>query len=138
MRITNNPIHAPLRAALHVADDAVSWYESGPVADLEFSSNVVVRRLAVAESPTHWDTAPVGISPSNTKNATVHRNLRILHNEIHLHRGGTAPVVAVKSTRGVTLADNRIYSPGRQLLPKQMVVQENCSDVVVRDNIVIS
>ena len=73
--ITNNTIHSPLNPALQIADDAASWYESGPVMNVEFSNNVVVRRLTSQKTHARKDWPLVNVAPSNTKNATVHRNL---------------------------------------------------------------
>eukprot|EP01051_Picozoa_sp_SAG22_P007292 SAG22_NODE_508_length_9621_cov_30.889414_3_plen_570_part_00 len=139
VRISNNTIHTPLRPALHIADDAANWYESGPVTDVEFSGNLVLRNHSTAGSHAHQDSSPIDVAPSNTKNATVHRGLRILKNEIHLHQDSKLPVVTAKSIAGVTLEGNRIFSPGRALTLAQMVSAANCSDVVVtKDNTVIT
>jgi hypothetical protein len=138
VRIQNNTIHTPLRPALHIADDAASWYESGPVADVEFSGNLVIRNFTTFATHAHLDSPVVDVAPSNTKNATVHHNLRILHNDLHLHHGSNLSVVAVKSISGVTLAGNRIYSPGRPMSPASMVAAVNCSAIVVQANTVIT
>jgi hypothetical protein len=138
VRIRNNTIHTPLRPALHIADDAESWYESGPIADVEFRDNVVVRKHTTSGSHAHMDSPVVDVAPSNTNNATVHHNLRIINNELHLHRGSQLSVVAVKSIAGVTLAGNRIYSPGRALTPAQMVSAVNSSLIAVSNNTVIT
>ena len=135
--ISNNTIHTPLRPALHIADDAASWYESGPISDVEFSGNLVVRKHNQSGSHYHMDSPPIDVAPSNTKNATVHRNLRVLNNELHLHPGSKLSVVAVKSIDGLTLTGNTIYSPGRALTPAEMVHSINSSCITVENNTVV-
>jgi hypothetical protein len=138
VRILNNTIHTPLRPALHIADDAASWYESGPISDILFDGNIVIRKHNTSSSHAHMDSSPVDVQPSNTKNATVHRNLRVTNNELHLHQGSELGVVTAKSIAGVVLSGNRIFSPGRALLPAQMVSATNCSAIVVKDNTLIT
>jgi hypothetical protein len=138
VRISNNTIHTPLRPALHIADDAESWYESGPTRDIIFDGNTVIRKHNTSSSHARTDSSPVDVQPSNTKNATVHRNLRITNNELHLHQGSDLGVVTAKSIAGVVLSGNRIFSPGRALAPAEMVRATNCSGIVVEDNMVIT
>ena len=138
VRIHNNTIHTPLRPALHIADDAASWFESGPIADVEFDGNIVIRQHNHSRPLNHGDSPPIDVTPSNTKNATVHRNLRVTNNELHLHRGSKLAVVAAKSLAGLTLAGNRIYSPGRPLAPAEMVAAFNSSGIIVKDNTVVT
>lgn len=138
VRIHNNTIHTPLRPALHIADDAASWFESGPTADVIFDGNIVIRKHNHSRPLNHGDSPPVDVKPSNTENATVHRNLRVTNNELHLHQGSKLEVVAAKSLAGLTLTGNRIYSPGRPLAPAEMVSSVNSSGIVVKDNTVIT
>ena len=139
VRIHNNTIHTPLRPALHIADDAANWFESGPIADVEFDGNIVIRKHNQSRPLNHGDSPPIDVKPSNTKNATVHRNLRVTNNELHLHQGSKLAVVAAKSLAGLTLACNRIYSPGRPFLsPAEMVSSFNSSGITVKDNTVIT
>ena len=80
----------------------------------------------------------IDVAPSNTKNATVHRNLRVLNNELHLHPGGKLSVVAAKSIAGLTLAGNTIHSPGRALTPAEMVLSINSSQITIDNNTVLT
>ncbi|MDA8539137.1 right-handed parallel beta-helix repeat-containing protein [bacterium] len=138
VRISNNTIHTPLRPALHISDDAASWYESGPTGDVIFDGNIVVRKHNVSASHARLDSSPVDVAPSNTKNATVHRNLRVTNNELHLHRGSSLGVVTAKSIAGIVLSGNSIYSPNRSLTPVEMISTTNCTGIVVKDNTVIT
>jgi hypothetical protein len=132
--IDKNTIHAPLRQALHIADDAASWFESGPVADVLFQGNVIVRHGL----PVLGDPPAVDVTPSNTKPGTVHRNVRIVGNDIHMHEGSTAAVLNAKSVAGLTLTSNRIFSPNRTMAPADMVHAENCSGVTIKNNTVVT
>jgi hypothetical protein len=132
--IYKNMIHAPMREALHIADDAASWYESGPVADVLFQGNVIVRK----GPPLGGDAPAVNLAPSNTKPGVVHRNVRIVGNDIHMHEGSKAAVVNAKSVAGLTLTSNRIFSPNRTVAPADMVQADNCSGVVVANNTVVA
>ena len=138
VRIYNNTIHMPLRPALNIADDAANWFESGPTADVVFDGNIVIRKHNQSRPLNHMDSPPVDVKPSNTKNATVHHNLRVTNNELHLHQGSKLGVVAAKSIAGLTLTGNRIHSPGRPLAPAEMVASVNSSGIVVKDNTVIT
>ena len=105
---------------------------------LRFDGNIVIRQHNHSRPLNHGDSPPIDVTPSNTKNATVHRNLRVTNNELHLHRGSKLAVVAAKSLAGLTLAGNRIYSPGRPLAPAEMVAAFNSSGIIVKDNTVVT
>lgn len=108
----------------------MSWFESGPVTDVLFHNNTVVRTGAVGDV--------VAVAPSATKQGTVHRNVRVTGNVIHMHNGSRAAVVRARSIAGLTLAGNVIYSPGRPLSAAELVAATNCSGVVTADNTVIT
>eukprot|EP01043_Picozoa_sp_COSAG02_P107766 COSAG02_NODE_43789_length_371_cov_1.621324_1_plen_100_part_10 len=63
VRISNNTIHTPLRPALHIADDAESWYESGPTRDIIFDGNTVIRKHNTSSSHARMDSSPVDVQP---------------------------------------------------------------------------
>ena len=114
----------------------VSLHSKGQTADILFTNNVIVRNgISLSGDPPAID-----VSPSNVKPATVHRNLQIIDNVIHLHRDSKAPVVALKSVDGMELAGNTIYSPGRPLNTSDMVTATaDCSGVnVANSNTVIT
>jgi hypothetical protein len=138
VRISNNTIHTPLRPALHIADDAASWYESGPTRDVLFDGNVVIRKHNTSSTHARMDSSPIDVDPSNTQNATVHRNLQVTNNELHLHQGSQMGVVTARSIAGLVLSGNRIFSPGRQLTSAEMVSATNCSGILVENNTVIT
>jgi hypothetical protein len=104
--------------AILIADDANSWFESGPVHDVTIRGN---RFLQCAEPV-------IAIAPENhtaKPDEPVHRNIRIVDNWFDL-RGRSA--VAAKSTRGLTISGNRFSSA---TLP----VQTNaCTEVRLENN----
>jgi len=136
--IRGNTFHTPLNRALHIADDAASWFESGPVRDVLYAENTVLRASGAAPDPFNGWMPTFSVSPSNTKNATVHRNLRIVDNVVHLDVRSKGPVLDVKAIAGVLFAGNTIALPaGGALGPADLVHASNCSDVVARNNTVI-
>lgn len=71
VRITDNLFDRLPMSAILIADDARSWYESGPVRDVVIRNNTF-RNCA---SPVIW------VNPENDRNvAPVHRNVRIIGN----------------------------------------------------------
>ena len=102
-------------AALLIAGDAGSWFESGPVRDVLIRGNTFTH---CAEPVIHIDPENRSAKPEEP----VHRNIRIEGNTFQL-KGNTA--VSAKSVRGLRITGNRFSSPG---LP---VRQHACTDVVI-------
>lgn len=71
-------------SAILVADDARSWFESGPVHNLTIRNNVFNRCLG----------SIIWINPENRKKAgAVHRNITIENNVFTLNSKNDKPVV---------------------------------------------
>ena len=87
--------------AILIADDASSWFESGPVRDVTIRGN---RFLQCADPA-------ILIEPENhvADPLPVHRNIRIVGNTFEL-RGG-AKAVAARSVDGLELSGNRAGGP---------------------------
>ena len=103
-------------SAILIADDANSWFESGPVRDVTIRRN---RFLRCAEPV-------ILIAPENHRDAgPVHHDIRILDNQFEL-TGNTA--VSAKSTDGLTITGNRFSTP---TLP---IRQDTCTRVVIERN----
>lgn len=116
--IENNTFLKTSMPAILIADDANSWFESGPVRDVVIRGNRFVR---CAEPVIH-------IAPENHSvrpDEPVHENIRILDNVFDV-TGDTA--VSAKSVQGLTIASNRFSS---QSLP---VRQNACTAVVIENN----
>jgi hypothetical protein len=130
--IANNTIHTRM-AALIVADDASSWYESGPVMDVLFEGNVVPQAPLVTDGN---GLAVILVVPTNIAPSTVHRNLRVVRNNVTFPPGTSAPLVTLKSIAGVVVEGNYLVAPQRPDAAA-LVTQVNCSDVVVQNNTIV-
>lgn len=102
--IENNVYYRTGMHAILIENDAMGWYESGPVADVTIRNNQFIA--------CGFNSAPVSyaikINPENSerlKNYYVHQNLRIMDN---LFRLQGAPLLSAKSTKGLLFANNRI------------------------------
>jgi hypothetical protein len=73
----------------------------------------------------------VNINPRNSaSNDSVHQNIRIKDNEFILRRG---TAVKAKSTKGLTVTGNTIYSE-QQLDESKSIQTINCSDIKIDNN----
>ena len=100
--VESNTFVKTTMSAIDIANDARSWFESGPAHDVLIRGN----RFIACGAPV------VRIHPENRAadpGAPVHRNIRILDNEFEL-RGG--PAVSARSVRGLTIRGNRVTPPG--------------------------
>lgn len=104
--IENNVFYRTGMQAILIADDAKSWYESGPVRD------VVIRRNRFEECG--YNSAPdnytIAIVPENSELVPgygVHRNIRI---EDNIFRVYDYPVLKAWSVEGLTFLHNTILS----------------------------
>jgi inosine-uridine nucleoside N-ribohydrolase len=113
--------------AILIADDALSWYESGPVRDVlirnnTFTMNGHLIRPAYA----------IVIAPENHQltDTPVHRNIRIENNRFS---GSSDAVMAARSVEGLTFINNtvRYIKPGD---PAERCMLVACKKVTIRDN----
>jgi hypothetical protein len=110
--IENNIFNKTAMAAILVADDARSWFESGPVRDMTIRSNTFIK-------------CGISISPENiTANPAepVHENIRIEGNLF------TDNGVSAKSVKGLVITGNR--SPSGTV----KVNTTACTDVINENN----
>jgi hypothetical protein len=100
-----------------VADDAESWYESGPVKNLRILNNDFM----------YCGGPVINIHPENTRHdGPVHRNISIANNKFLLK--GTE-LLSAKSTSGIKLSHNQIsFAPGMDT--SRLFRFENCADVI--------
>ena len=105
-------------SAILIADDANSWFESGPVRDVCIRGNRFIQCAAPV----------IAIAPENRTDdpaQPVHENIRIQDNQFELTDG---PVISARSTRGLTITGNR-YAPS------VFLVETNaCTGIILRDN----
>ena len=120
--IEDNTFHRTQMSALLIADDARSWYESGPVHDVTIRGN---RFIECAEPV-------ICIWPENdVDRGCVHRNIRIKNNCFRLR--GTDGAVRAKSVAGLTVRGN-CFQAADTLDLGRLVRTEACRDVTVADN----
>ncbi|MEI6809274.1 MAG: right-handed parallel beta-helix repeat-containing protein [bacterium] len=117
--IESNVFLKTTMSAILIADDANSWFESGPVRDVTIRGNQFIK----CAEPV------INIEPENhtTNDAEpVHENIRIIDNVFDLV--GTV-AIAAKSVRGLTITGNRFST---RVFP----VQTNaCTRVEVSNNL---
>jgi hypothetical protein len=89
--------------AILIADDALSWYESGPVRDVLIRDNVF-EECGHNALP---DNYAIAIAPENHQLTTipVHRNIRIEGNRFFCYN---QPVLTARSVEGLSFVNNTI------------------------------
>jgi hypothetical protein len=128
--ITGNVFERMRMSAILVANDAVSWYESGRVEDLTVQGN---RFIGCGSS----ELSVIAIAPENeevAEDTPVHSNIRIVDNVFELSE---ARVMDAKSTRSLTFARNEIYAssgPNRYTNLLEAIRLTACTDVRIEDN----
>jgi hypothetical protein len=117
--IENNTFIKTTMAAILIADDANSWFESGLVCDVTIRGNCFIQ----CHEPV------IDIAPENQTqkpDQPVHRNIRILDNEFDL-TGKEA--ISARSTKGLIITGNR-FSRG-----DVNINLIGCTDVIIENNI---
>ncbi len=99
--IENNTFYGMQMCGILVANDALSWYESGPVHDLTIRRNTFL----------NCGEPVINIEPENkTNKGAVHRNILIEENHFYL-REHTTVAIRAKSVDGLIIRDNLIRFP---------------------------
>jgi polygalacturonase len=131
--IENNTFFRTGMSAILIADDAASWFESGPVRDVLIRGNEFVD-CGYNGGPGN---AVIAIAPENREvnvEKPVHHNIRI---EDNVFRTYDYPVLWAKSTEGLKFAGNRIVRT-TTLAPqsgnRNTFALEACSGVVIEGN----
>jgi hypothetical protein len=125
--IADNLFERMRMSAVLVADDAASWYESGPVKDMEIRGNRFI------ECGT-GELAVIAIAPENEdidENAPVHRNILI---EDNVFETKEARVLDAKSTRSLTFAGNAVHASASFAELGEAIRLVACSDVRIASN----
>lgn len=89
--------------AILIADDALSWYESGPVKDVLIRNNIF-RECGHNSLPENY---AIAIAPENHEltPSPVHRNIRIEDNRFYCYR---SRVLSARSVEGLSFTGNTI------------------------------
>lgn len=116
--VEDNTFLRTTMSAIDIADDANSWFESGPVREVTIRGNRFIQcgEPVIRIQPENHTTDP---------NEPVHSDIRIENNTFDLS-GGAA--IAARSTRRLTISGNRFSAT---TLPVQTTA---CTEVVLRDN----
>ncbi|RPD41162.1 right-handed parallel beta-helix repeat-containing protein [Chitinophaga barathri] len=102
--IENNTFYRTGMHAILIADDATSWFESGPVTDVTIRGNT----FEGCGYNLGGGNYVIAISPENhelVSKFTVHRNIRIENNRFIIY---DYPVLTAKSTKNLVFTGNRI------------------------------
>lgn len=102
--IENNVYYRTGMHAILIENDAMGWYESGPVTDVTIRNNQFIE-CGFNSAP---DSYAIKINPENrelVKKYYVHRNIRIENNTFKLY---DYPLLSAKSTNGLTFINNKI------------------------------
>jgi hypothetical protein len=129
--IENNLFYRVGKYAILIANDALSWYESGPVQD------VLIRNNRFEECGYNSGNYAIAIAPENheLKNGYyVHKNIRIENNQFKVF---DPPVLTAKSVNGLTFINNKIIqTPLMQGdTSKGSFRIETCTNVQLQHNI---
>lgn len=130
--IEKNTFYRTGMHAILIADDASSWYESGPV------ENVIIRQNTFVECG--YNSAPgnfaIAIVPETHELETgyfVHRNIAIEDNEFVVY---DSPLLIARSVQGITFSKNTIRQT--DFRPHQAnaaaIDLNNCDKVVINGN----
>jgi len=119
--IENNVFYRTGMQAILIADDAKSWYESGPVRDVMIRHN----RFDECGYNSAPDNYTIAIVPENSELVSgyaVHRNIRIEDNIFKVY---DYPVLKARSVDGLTFLHNTILSssflPAGQRRPRVLL-----------------
>ena len=111
--IEDNTFYHTGMYAILIADDALSWYESGAVRDVTIRGNRFIG-CGYNSAP---DDYVIAISPENRKIVTggfVHHNIRIEDNEFDTRDG---LLLTARSVEGLTFLRNRVVVRGEARRP---------------------
>lgn len=132
--IADNTFYRTGMHAILIADDASSWYESGPVQDVTITGNIF--------EGCGYNSAPgnfvIAIAPENhtlVKGYMVHRNIRIENNDFRIY---DYPILTARSTSNLIFSHNRITWMQNFMAPQtQMSASFSltaCEKVKIKEN----
>ncbi|WP_175635892.1 right-handed parallel beta-helix repeat-containing protein [Pedobacter ghigonis] len=130
--IENNVYYRTGMHAILIENDAMGWYESGPVADVTIRNNQFIECGFNSGS----DNYAIKINPENiewVKNYYVHRNIRIENNTFRQY---DYPVLSAKSTKGLSFINNKIEKSDFMPAGKVRAALNfwGCSGVLIKGN----
>lgn len=130
--IENNVYYRTGMHAILIENDAMGWYESGPVSDVTIRNNQFIA-CGYNSAPESY---AIKINPENSeriKNYYVHKNIRIVNNFFKLE---ASPLLSAKSTMGLLVANNRVEksnsASGGEVRPAFNLI--DCTRVEIKGN----
>lgn len=131
--IEGNTFYRTGMHAILIADDAMSWYESGPVEDVLILGNNF-EECAYNSAPGNY---VIAVAPENhgpVKDYYVHRNIRVEDNTFKVY---DAPLATVRSTDGFSFNNNKIVQSHfmKAGANKASIHLEACRNVMIANNI---
>lgn len=123
--IEGNTFYGMQMSGILVADDGLSWYESGPVHNLTIRQNTFL----------HCGEPVINIEPENRKHqGTVHKNITIEENSFYM-KDNSFSAIKAKAVDGLIIRNNFIYFHQTEKDKELNFIQvDNCENVTIKDN----
>lgn len=123
--IEGNTFYGMQMSGILVADDGLSWYESGPVHDLTIRCNTFF----------NCGEPVINIDPENREyKGAVHKNITIEENYFYMRKNSSS-VIRVKAVDGLVIRHNLIYTSDAGKNKESNFIQtRDCNEVSVEKN----
>ena len=123
--IEGNTFYGMQMSGILVADDGLSWYESGPVHDLTIRRNTFF----------NCGEPIISIDPENREyKGAVHKNITIEENYFYMRKNSSS-VIRAKAVDGLVIRHNLIYTSDAEKNKESDFIQtRDCNEVSVEKN----
>lgn len=123
--IEGNTFYGMQMSGILVADDGLSWYESGPVHDLTIRRNTFF----------NCGEPIINIDPENREyKGAVHKNITIEENCFYMRKNNSS-VIRAKAVDGLVIRHNLIYTSDTEKNKESDFIQtRDCNEVSVEKN----
>lgn len=123
--IEGNTFYGMQMSGILVADDGLSWYESGPVHDLTIRRNTFF----------NCGEPVINIDPENREyKGAVHKNITIEENYFYMRKNSSS-VIRAKAVDGLVIRHNLIYTSDTEKNKESDFIQtRDCNEVSVEKN----
>lgn len=123
--IEGNTFYGMQMSGIFVANDGLSWYESGPVHDLTIRQNTFL----------NCGEPIISIDPENREyKGAVHKNITIEENYFYMRKNSSCAIRA-KAVDGLMIRHNLIYSLDTEKNKESDFIQMyNCNEVTIKEN----
>lgn len=123
--IEGNTFYGMQMSGILVADDGLSWYESGPVHNLTIRRNTFL----------NCGEPVINIDPENREyKGAVHKNITIEENYFYMRKNSSS-VIRAKAVDGLVIRHNLIYTSDAEKNKESDFIQtRDCNEVSVEKN----